>query len=186
MHEKRKKRLHACIAFLILPIINLWALFYTDIFVNNQTYIGNELQHPLYLFVWGTINALYFWSMTTACLKRYPCMPAHATWIINICCSAMILSTLLPYDPQGWVTISKWHVRIAMLSSGGYALFLFWFLFTAVSCGYRQLQASLFFYLLLCFISLYSFALHGGVTSFTEISYSIGTGFFLYHLRYVG
>ena len=55
--EKRKKRLHACIAFLFLPIIDLWAITYTDIFVNNQTYIGNELHHPLYLLLWGTINA---------------------------------------------------------------------------------------------------------------------------------
>ena len=182
--EKRKKRLHACIAFLFLPIIDLWTITYTDIFVNNQTYIGNELHHPLYLFLWGTINALYFWSMTNACLKRYPCMPAATAWIIRICCCGMVLSVLLPYDPQGWFTISKWHVRVAMFSSGGYALLVFCFLFAGVSCGYQQLRPFLFVYLLLCFVSLYSFATHGGVTSFTEISYSISMGFFLYYLRY--
>ena len=157
--EKRKKRLHACIAFLFLPIIDLWAITYTDIFVNNQTYIGNELHHPL-------------------------CMPAATAWIIRICCCGMILSVLLPYDPQGWFTISKWHVRVAMFSSGGYALLVFCFLFAGVSCGYQQLRPFLFVYLLLCFVSLYSFATHGGVTSFTEISYSISMGFFLYYLRY--
>ncbi|MFR9254148.1 MAG: hypothetical protein ACLVJ6_00615 [Merdibacter sp.] len=93
-------------------------------------------------------------------------------------------SVLLPYDPQGWFTISKWHVRVAMFSSGGYALLVFCFLFAGVSCGYQQLRPFLFVYLLLCFVSLYSFATHGGVTSFTEISYSISMGFFLYYLRY--
>ncbi len=183
-HDKHIRRLHAGAAFLLLPLINLRALFYTDIFVNNQSYIGNELHHPLYLILWGVISALSFWSLTKRCLQLYPCMPESCERLLAILCAAMILSVLLPYDPQASLIISQWHVRLAMFGSGGYALLFFCFLLNGLACGFQALRPYLFAYLLLCFVSLYSFATHGGVTSFTEITYSIGMGILLYHLCY--
>ena len=175
---------HGCMAFLLLPVINLSALFYVDIFYQNQSYIGNELHHPLYLMIWGSCNAFYFFTMTRACLKQYFCLPSSVNLFLFLLCMSMITSVLLPYDPQTYPTISQWHVRLAMFGSVGYALFIFCFLFYAFIYGYGQIRPYFLFYVLLCFISLYGFALHGAVTSFTEITYSMGMGIFLYHLRY--
>ena len=179
-----QKQWHACVAFLLLPLLNLSALFYIDIFTQNQSYIGNDLHHPLYLFLWGSCSALYFRSMTRACLKKYPCLPMCANHVLTLLCASMILSIVLPYDPHTNAWISLWHVRLAMFGSAGYAFFVFCFLFYASLCGYHNLHYFLFIYLLLCFISSYSFAMQGAVTSFTEITYSIGMGIFLYYLRY--
>lgn len=179
-----QKQWHTIIAFLLLPLLNLSALFYIDIFTQNQSYIGNDLHHPFYLFLWGSCSALYFRSMTHACLKKYPCLPMCVNLLLTLFCGCMILSVLFPYDPQANVWISLWHVRLAMFGSGGYAFFVFCFLFYASLCGYQNLRRYLFIYVILCFISSYSFAMQGAVTSFTEITYSIGMGIFLYYLRY--
>ncbi|WP_235846396.1 hypothetical protein [Merdibacter massiliensis] len=96
----------------------------------------------------------------------------------------MVLSVILPYDPVSCAISSKWHVRIAMLASVGYAVVIFIFLYMSLLQGYVELRSYFFIYLFLCFICIYGFALHGAVTSFTEITYSMGMGFFLFRLLY--
>ena len=164
---KIKKRLQWFFAFVLLPAVNLMACFYTNIFHQNQTYIGNELGHSLYLFLWGSSNACYFFVMSRKCMHL---------------CIMMALSVLIPYYPQTLFQLSKWHVRLAMISSAGFAILFFYFLFMGTMHGYGQFQHYLFYYMLICMVSLCGFASTGGVTSFTEITFSVGMGFLLYHM----
>lgn len=182
--KNKRKLIHAFFAFFLLPVLNLYALSMTDIFLNNQTYIGNELGHPFYLLLWGICNAVYFLFMALHCFNRYPCIPSFFHKIVIILCMCMVLSIILPYDPVSCAISSKWHVRIAMLASVGYAVVIFIFLYMSLLQGYVELRSYFFIYLFLCFICIYGFALHGAVTSFTEITYSMGMGFFLFRLLY--
>ena len=179
---KIKQRLQWVFAFVLLPAVNLMACFYTNIFYQNQTYIGNELGHSLYLFLWGSSNACYFFVMSRKCMHRYPCLNQGYEKLLAVLCIMMALSVLIPYYPQTLFQLSKWHVRLAMISSAGFAILFFYFLFMGTMHGYGQFQHYLFYYMLICMVSLCGFASTGGVTSFTEITFSVGMGFLLYHM----
>lgn len=183
--NKRKRLqtyLEACIAFIILPLLNGAAFFYVNVFTANQTYIGNQLHHPLYLFLWGSFNALYFLQMTWQCLHRYQVSSPLVYGLLLFFCICMLLSVLVPYQSDPYAPISIWHVRLSMIGSAGYAALFFGFLLLSLLHGYHELRPYLYAYIGFSFLALYSYALHGGVTSFTEITYSFGMGILLFCL----
>lgn len=46
--------------YLIQTILNILPFFWIDVFYDNQTYIGNQLNHPIYLFLWHLVQLLAF------------------------------------------------------------------------------------------------------------------------------
>ena len=44
--------------YLIQTILNILPFFWIDVFYDNQTYIGNQLNHPIYLFLWALSSAI--------------------------------------------------------------------------------------------------------------------------------
>ena len=47
--------------YLIQTILNILPFFWIDVFYDNQTYIGNQLNHPIYLFLWALSSAFGFY-----------------------------------------------------------------------------------------------------------------------------
>lgn len=46
--------------YLIQTILNILPFFWIDVFYDNQTYIGNQLNHPIYLFCGHLVQLLAF------------------------------------------------------------------------------------------------------------------------------
>ena len=42
--------------YLIQTLLNALPFLWIDVFYDNQTYIGNQLHHPIYLFLWHVVQ----------------------------------------------------------------------------------------------------------------------------------
>ena len=72
--------------YLIQTILNFLPFFWIDVFYDNQTYIGNQLHHPIYLFLWAFSSAIgfYYYSKDTLNKLGYKAkIKTHTTSYIN-------------------------------------------------------------------------------------------------------
>ena len=57
--------------YLIQVILNFLPFCWIDIFYDNQTYIGNQLHHPIYLFLWAFSSAIGFYYYSKKIWEKY-------------------------------------------------------------------------------------------------------------------
>ena len=64
MVKKKGHKFFAYLGVILVAILVILPFFWIDVFYDNQTYIGNQLHRPIYLFFWALSSALgfYFYS----------------------------------------------------------------------------------------------------------------------------
>ena len=111
--------------YLIQTILNILPFFWIDVFYDNQTYIGNQLNHPIYLFLWALSSAFGFYYYSKKIWEKQNVKynkKNHA-----LICLGMILSSSIPYNN---ITILKdLHVWLSILFAlhsllNGFSIFL--------------------------------------------------------------
>lgn len=162
-----------------ITILNLGTLFLVAPLQENLSHLGNALSYKWYLILWGVSAALYFFVYTYKLLKKsqYSFTLGKCLFIFSCCC--MALSVLLPYSPQVYPELSKWHTRIAMWGTSGYVIFFYHYLSQLMKCDYVLFEKSMIAYSFLVVFDLLLYMLNGGVSTLLEISFTIYMAFLL-------
>lgn len=153
-------------AFLINPILNLMAFYYTDVFYENQTHIGNALHHPLYFWIWTLSSCFGYYYYTKKIWDIYSI--SYSKWLHAFFNVSIIISICIPYSPDlpGW--INDGHVWLAILGVSGYMFEWIW-ISLHTTLQYEKEWKYLLSIFFLCLFFLFYF---GHVTSFAEILFS--------------
>ena len=156
--------------YLIQTILNILPFFWIDVFYDNQTYIGNQLNHPIYLFLWALSSAFGFYYYSKKICEKQKVKynkKNHA-----LICLGMILYSSIPYNN---ITILKdLLVRLSILFVASF--FMEWFYYIHVNLNKNS---TLFFINTgLSFVFTFMF---GHITGFCEIYFSFTTTILLHH-----
>ncbi len=180
-HDRLTKTLQSVVTFLLIPSLNITAFIMTDALRSNLSQLS--MHAPWFLFLWGSCSALNFLYMSRLCYGHchYTQKKTRSLWL-SVSCLCMVLCLLIPYDPVQENILNQWHVRLGFIGTACYVLQFFHFLLTSINEGWLFLRPFLYAYVLLCFISLYSTALSGGVTGMSEVIFSCGMSLYLYLL----
>lgn len=110
--------------YLIQTILNILPFFWIDVFYDNQTYIGNQLNHPIYLFLWALSSAFGFYYYSKKIWEKQNVKynkKNHA-----LICLGMILSSSIPYNN---ITILKdLHVWLSILFVASFIMEWFYYI----------------------------------------------------------
>lgn len=155
--------------YLIQTILNILPFFWIDVFYDNQTYIGNQLHRPIYLFFWALSSALGFYFYSKKIWEKYDVRynkknHAHI-------CIGMILSCSIPYNE---VTLLKdLHVWLSIIFVASFIIE--WFLFIPVNLN----KNSILFYINIGLSFMFTF-IFGHITGFCEIYFSFTANILLH------
>ncbi len=163
-------------AWILNPLLNLFPIFWIDIFYDNQTYIGNTLDHPLYLILWSFSSALgfYFYSKKIWDSSHVP-YPKKTFFFL---CLGMCLSCWIPYSNQLPTWINDFHVWMAIICVSGF-IYLWIRPFFFHSLFYMMHQKQLHILYMIFFLCLCSMIAPGHITSLCEILFSFGVNAYL-------
>ena len=151
-----------------------FALFFPfcwiDIFYDNQTYIGNQLHHPIYLFLWAFSSAIGFYYYSKKIWEKYNVNYNKKNH--TLICLGMILSCSIPYND---ITLLKdLHVWLSILFVAWFILE--WFLYIPVHLN----KNSILFFINIGLSFVFTF-MFGHITGFCEIYFSFTTNILLHH-----
>lgn len=156
--------------YLIQTILNILPFFWIDVFYDNQTYIGNQLNHPIYLFLWTLSSAFGFYYYSKKIWEKQNVKynkKNHA-----LICLGMILSSSIPYNN---ITILKdLHVWLSILFVASFIME--WFFYIPINLN----KNSILFFINTGLSFVFTF-MFGHVTSFCEIYFSFTTTILLHH-----
>lgn len=177
------KKQNVIILFLIAGI-NLGTLRFVQPLSQNLSDLGNALGHRYYLLIWAVSSACLFFFYTWRIMKRchYPYRFMHV--LLVLCCVGMILSVLLPYQPYVYHELSKWHTRLAMLSTIGYVLLFFHLLYYLFFQNVLLFQKGILYYGMIVLFDALLYVLNGGVSTLLEISFPILMSIYLPYLEH--
>ena len=181
MTSHLKKGLYV-IAYILFPTVNLLLARYTDIFTENYSYVGNELQHTSLFHIWGTMCSLYFFVMTTYILKKINRKTAYDMPVLYFSCIGMILSVHIPYQPEIYPVIGELHIYISIAATVSYVLLFFHILLEMPYKNFRIYKRFYPFYAGLVSLCLLVMILFGGVNTIMEFTFSCGQALLLIHL----
>jgi len=114
-------------AFIILPIINIHALFLADPRYENFTHIAYANDHFPFVLLWAITCAYYLWCYTTVFMVRMKYEQKSGYCLLLAACALMIVSVCIPYGEQ-MPAFSRLHVNVAMCSTIAYILLFFYLL----------------------------------------------------------
>lgn len=114
-------------AFLILPIINISALFLCDPINENITHIAYANKKLPFVILWASTCAYYFWCTGYRLIEELHAHKRSCHYLLTASCLLMVISILIPYDNQAGM-LSKLHVRAAMSATVASALSTTWIL----------------------------------------------------------
>lgn len=159
---------------IMLLILNLGTLLFVKPLSQNLSDFGNALGHRAYLILLAVSASAYFFIYTSKLMKltHYTCQLGKI--ILYVTSVGMVVSVLLPFAPYQYPNLSKWHTRIALLSSIAYLILFFHFLFEAMKKDYSFFYNIIKQYINLVFIDSFLYLVNGGVSALLEVSYSIG------------
>lgn len=165
------KKSYVYLHFLIInPLLNILPFFWIVVSYDNQSYIGNQLGHTIYLVLWAISSALGFYFYSKHIWNKYRIY--YHKHLHKIICLAMCISCIIPYSDTLAFWINDLHVWIAVA-----AVFLFileWIraYFDPACYVDTSLQKHLqYLFLLFSICTLVLFGL-GHVTSLSEILFS--------------
>lgn len=160
--------------YIIQVILNILAFKFTNVFINNQTYIGYTLNHPIYLFCWtiSSVLGFYFYSKKIWESYQFP----YSKKIHFIFCIAMIVSAFFPYSDNLNYQTNAFHVGICGIGLVGFILE--WLYFFG-KC-YPFFKKECYCFLGLLFICFFIMMYFNHITSFCEILFTYFMNLFLY------
>ena len=168
-----KQKIFFIHTYVIQIILNCIPIFLINIFYDNQTYIGYQLHHQLYLILWSlsTIIGLYIYSKI---IWEYYQIEYHKM-LHSFSCLLMILGAATPYTEM--TVLKDLHVWLCIL---GVLIFLFeWVKNMPIHLN----KNSTLFFINIGLSIMFTF-MFGHVTSFCEIYFSLTTNILLHHWEY--
>lgn len=180
LHYSFMKRTQWLWAFLILPIINISALFLCDPINENITHIAYANKKLPFVILWASTCAYYFWCTGYRLIEELHTHKKSCRCLLTASCLFMVISILIPYDNQAGM-LSKLHVRAAMSATVAYII-LFLYLLCQLSCTSMTVKKMLSTYVSFISILCLVFLLTGCVSAIIEVSFVIFMGIFLYVL----
>ena len=164
-----RKILYMFHVFFIQILLNIYPFFVIDIFYDNQTYIGNQLHHPLYLLFWTLSSVFGFYFYSKKIWEFYQIPYSFKLHTISSLC--MLTGTIIPYNTNS--IFNDLHVWLCIL---GVVLFLVeWFRYIPIHLN----KNSIHFFINIG-LSLFFTLVFGHITSFCEIYFSFTTNLLLY------
>lgn len=178
-----QKYIHQIYAFLLLPLINISSLLLIQDLKENITGIGNTLGYRWYMLLWSMSAAFYFYTYTKPIFQNHKILTKKIHLVLFLSCVFMVISTMLPYEPIQFPLLSKWHIRIAVISTLTYIALLVYFMYILLKKDYLNYQ--LFYPPFISIIGLCSiyFILFGSVNIILEICFTCCMGWYLYFFQ---
>jgi len=183
-HYQIMRKTQALWAFLLLPFINITALFLADPIYENITHIAYAKQHLLFVLIWAGSCAYYLWCCSDMLIQRLPFSHSKLRICLIVSCLFMIISVCIPYHTAN-SPLSKLHVRIAMLATIAYILLLLYILVKLYELYPQSGSKLLFRYVMIIALLLNLFLIIGSVSALMEVLFVIAMGIFHYHIRKV-
>lgn len=165
-------------AFILLPLINISALFLADPIHENITHIAYAKHHFLFVLLWACTCAYYLWCNGAMLIERLVRHKKSCHILLLISCTFMVISVIIPYDNHT-SALAKLHVRTAMGATISYIVLLFYVL-CQLYYLYPQTKRLLNAYLSLITILCLLFLLTGCISTLIEVSFVIFMGIFYY------
>lgn len=172
-----------CLHFLLVLTLSLGAFFFIPPLSENMSALGNAYEQPLYLFLWAAASASFFFLHTASLFQKYAYPYPYMRIFLAGCTLCMLLSVLLPFQPDSFPILSKWHVRIAMAGCIGYLLLTVHLLCHLCIYSAALPISILHFFLFFIFSELLLYIVNGGVSMLMETSFSIIMSAFLLYLK---
>lgn len=142
-------------------LFNCIPIFMIDIFYDNLTYLGNQLNHKLFLFAWvlSTVYGFYFYTKKIWDIYTIPYNKKNHRLI----CLGMVIGTMIPYST--YTILKDLHVWIPILCTSAFVYE--WLKYIPITLN----KQSKIFYLNILISILFTFGL-GHITGFCEIYFS--------------
>lgn len=172
-------RFYKCM-ILFLWFICLNCLWFVKPLSENLSYLGNGLHMRGYVLLWAITCAICFYVFTMKWIKNIQYTHKAGKILLLLSCLGMVISVCLPYAPYEYVVLSKWHVRLAMLSTTLYILIVFHILYTLQKTNILLFQKAFKPYLYIVIIDLLLYVLYGSVSTLLEISFPMAMVIYLY------
>lgn len=167
-------------AFLILPIINLYALSITDILQENISHLVNAMGHYEFGVLWSLSCAAYFGIYTYVWMKQLHLHNKKITLLLVISCFGMVVSVLIPYAPDTMPSLAKFHIDLSMLSTILYVIASFLILYKSYFHAPDTISFLVPYYVLVVGGCMMFFLLMGCVTTLLEVMFVLGMAAFLF------
>lgn len=181
LHKNFMRKTQWIWAFILLPPINIAALFLADPIHENITHIAYAKHHFLFVLLWACTCAYYLWCCSAMLMEKLIRHKKSCHILLIISCILMVISVIIPYDNHPG-TLAKLHVRTAMIATITYIVLLFYVLCQLYDL-YPQLKRLLNAYLSFITILCLLFLLTGCISTLIEISFVIFMGIFHYILQ---
>lgn len=162
-------------AFVLLPFINLYALFLADPLYENITHIAYANDHLIFVLLWAFTCAVYLWCCTYIFMKQVHIRRRSVYGWLTLSTTGMLISVCIPYHEQ-MNTLAKLHVDLAMAATISYILLFFYLLiqfhFYDPMCAKRIFPLYLG---IIAFLALL-FLLMGSVCTWLEVLFVVWMG----------
>lgn len=179
----KKRYIQPMFAFIILPLINLYALFLGDPLRENISYITNALYHPIFGYIWSSSCALYLLVYTRNIMKKLHYQNKFTNLCLYLSCLGMFLSVIIPYEPEIKPFLADVHIQLSMCATLVYVLVFFHFLYVSYFREPTLILKLLPFYVCIVGSCCFLFILMGNVTTLLEIMFVIAMGIYLYYFE---
>ncbi len=180
LHDQIMPKSQAFWAYILLPSINLTALFLADPINENITHIAYAKHHFSFVLIWACTCSYYLWCCTAKLIDRLIHHKKSCYILCTISCVFMVISILIPYGQS--LEWAKLHVRTAMGATIAYIL-IFCYVLCQLHFIYPQIKKMLNAYLSIITLLCLLFLLTGCVSTLIEISFVILMGILHYRIR---
>ena len=158
--------------------LNLYPFFVIDPFFDNQSHIGNQMGHPIYLILWAISSAWGFYYLSKVIWDKtnFP----YPGFFHTLICILMVLSCIIPYslDQSSW--INDLHIWMAIASVTCFIMeWLYYFYWKGNLDRYERFL--LFVFMFCAFLLLFP----GHITSSAETAFSCLVNMVLYILAFL-
>lgn len=178
----KSKKIMYPIAYVLFPLVNLIIAQYTDYFTENYSFVGNELHHPMILYIWGSLCGIYFYITTKTIMEKMNYRLKNGHLLLALCCIGMVLSVYVPYLPDNFPIIGQIHIYLSIVSTVGYVLLFFHILLEFAYVNYEIYKKYYSLYASLVGCCLLIMILFGGVNTIMEFVFSCGQAIILSHM----
>ena len=149
----------------------------------NLSYFSVLHQHPI-LFLWGTLTASWFLYQSYQLFKISSFSSKTSFSFLFITTSMLIISVLLPYQPEQYYILSELHILFSFVGTVAYAMLMLYYHQQHLRFFYYHIyQKGIIFYLALMLFDLLQYITYGCVNTYMECSFSIGMSIYLYLLN---
>lgn len=164
-------------AMVFNPILNIIPFFLVNVLYENQSHIGNALNHKLYLLAWALSSALGFYFYSKYIWDFYKIEYNKKIHLLS--CGGMFLSCMIPYSKELSFFINDLHIWIAIISVCAFMYEWIKLYFDKTYFISKKFQKYFKYLTINWTICTLALAYIGHVSSLSEILFSLNTNIIL-------